>query len=587
MMKNLKVKNKLLIGFGSQILLMLVIALFSILGLRALHLENNILVNKTLTNTEFIWEMRRNLMSEQRYALMAFAEQDPQSTNNYVAAAEKEVEKNAELLERYKQNSSVEQRKIDELESCFTEQTAPRTEIISLLENGTAQSKNEAYQILENELKPLLDKQAEILANIGDDQTELAVKQMESGEKTYWSTLLFVLFLIAAALVISFIIMGKLVKAITIPLVEIQNAAHALSQGDFRTSITYESTDELGETCKNMQESFEKLKRVISKISSVMVSLSKGDLTANVSMGFSGEMKAIEESIQKLVSNLNESMRAIKGSANQIDSGANQVSGGAQALAQGTTEQASSVEELAATITEISHRVHENSENAEKANAFATDSGNVAQSTREDMDKMIAAMREISETAQNIKKVIKVIDDIAFQTNILALNAAVEAARAGSAGKGFAVVADEVRNLAGKSAEAAKNTTALIESAIAAVSQGEKIAGKTSETFEDLMDKVHKIVSTIGEISAASKEQANAIQEISIGVEQISTVVQTNSATSEESAAASEELSSQASILNSMVKQFKLLDTYDTYNSQDCFVLYRPDETCAFPEMKS
>ena len=219
------------------------------------------------------------------------------------------------------------------------------------------------------------------------------------------------------------------------------------------------------------------------------------------------------------------------------------------------------MEELAATITDVSNQVQENSENAEKANFLATASGNVAQSTREDMDKMISAMQEISETAQSIKKVIKVIDDIAFQTNILALNAAVEAARAGSAGKGFAVVADEVRNLAGKSAEAAKNTTALIESAIVAVSNGEEIMGKTSDTFEELVDKVQEVVSTIGKISAASIEQAGAIKEITSGVDQIATVVHNNSATSEESAAASEELSGQANMLNSLVKRFRLAET--------------------------
>lgn len=251
-------------------------------------------------------------------------------------------------------------------------------------------------------------------------------------------------------------------------------------------------------------------------------------------------------------------MREIQESAGQINASAGQVSTGAQALAQGTTEQASSVEELSARITEVSDQVKMNSENAETANVLATASGEVAQSTLENMNEMISAMHEISTTAENIKKVIKVIDDIAFQTNILSLNAAVEAARAGSAEKGFAVVADEVRNLAGKSSEAVKSTTSLIESALNAVYHGEEIAGRTHTAFEGLAEQVQKVVSTIGEISDASRAQADAIQEITSGVDQISAVIQTNSATSQESAAASEELSGQASMLNNLVKRFHL-----------------------------
>ena len=557
-MKNWRVKSKLLFGFGVLIVLMLSVSLLTILGLNALHQENNTLIDKTLANKDYLWEMRRNLMSEQRYALMAFAVEDSQTIKDYLDRAQEEAQKNSVLLEKYKLNYRVEPGKINELESCFKEETAPRAETVDLLKQGTEESKAEALLIFENKLKPILDKQAEILADIGGDQDDLAHKQAEIGKKTYWGTLIITVCLIALALVISLLVISKLVKAIIPPLLEIENAAHALSRGDFDNCINYESEDELGKTCKSIHESFEQLKRIISEISQVMGALSKGDLSVGISIEFPGEMKEIKTSIHKLIDNLNESMGAIYNSVSQIDAGANQVSCGAQSLAQGATEQASSVEELAATIAEVSRQVQENSENAEKANSLATASGNVARSTREDMDRMISAMQEISGTAQNIKKVIEVIDDIAFQTDILALNAAVEAARAGSAGKGFAVVADEVRNLAGKSADAAKNTTVLIESAIIAVSHGEEIVGKTSDTFEELVDKVQEVVSTIGKISAASIEQADAIKEITSGVDQISMVVHNNSATSEESAAASEELSGQANMLNNLVKRFRL-----------------------------
>lgn len=559
-MKNLKMRNKLLLGSSVLVIMMVVIAAMSILGLRALHGQNSTLINKTLANTSYVWEMRRNLISEQRYELMALANDDRQASLEWLNSAQEEVDKNAVLLETYKQNYRVDASKVSELESYFNAEAAPRAEMLALLKQETEEADEAAFQIFHDELKPLLDKQAELLADIGSDQDDLAIAQVAAGQRTYQGTMIITIALIVLAIVVSAAIAFRLIRLITSPLLEIENAARSLSNGDFETHITYESKDEMGSTCKSMQESFTILKSIIMDINSVLGALSRGDLSVATSVDFPGEMQEIETSIAKLIQKLNLSFGEIRGAADQINSGAEQVSNGAQALAQGATEQASSVEELAATITEISRQVQTNSENAQKANVIAADAGKVADMTLEDMREMIAAMQEIMTTSENIGKIIKVIDDIAFQTNILALNAAVEAARAGSAGKGFAVVADEVRNLAGKSADAAKSTTELIDSTIKAVSHGGEIAGKANAAFEELSAKVSEVVSTVNMISEASTEQAANIQQITVGVDQISSVVQTNSATSEESAAASEELAGQASTLDRLVAQFKLAD---------------------------
>ncbi|MFB0921442.1 MAG: methyl-accepting chemotaxis protein [Oscillospiraceae bacterium] len=244
----------------------------------------------------------------------------------------------------------------------------------------------------------------------------------------------------------------------------------------------------------------------------------------------------------------------------QVSAGSEQVSNGAQSLAQGTAEQASSVEELSAIIGEVAKQITESAAEAENARALTIESAAIMEGSVEAMNQVSSAMEEISETSRNISKVIKAIDDIAFQTNILALNAAVEAARAGSAGKGFAVVADEVRNLSQKSAEAAKNTAALIESSIVAVEKGGRLVGKANEDFIQVAEKSGAVNTIVGRLAVQFQQQALAANQISLGIEQVASVVQMNSATSEESAAASEELSNKANVLKDLASQFRLND---------------------------
>ena len=286
--------------------------------------------------------------------------------------------------------------------------------------------------------------------------------------------------------------------------------------------------------------------------------MAAGQMRINLKQEYLGEFAVIKQALQSISNSLNNTLTEIVETARQVDDGANVISSGAQTLAQGATEQASSIQELSASIAEVSRRVVQNAEDAEKAKLLTEEAQEIMQGSKGDMALARQAMEEIASTSKNISKVIKAIDDIAFQTNILALNAAVEAARAGEAGKGFAVVADEVRNLSQKSAEAAKSTSALIESSIEAVEKGTLLVNKTSEGFSQVAAKSEASGKLVEEIAVQAQEQAASISQIAIGIEQVSSVVQMNSATSEENAAASEQLSGQAGGLKKAVSRFEL-----------------------------
>ncbi len=369
----------------------------------------------------------------------------------------------------------------------------------------------------------------------------------------------FVVFLIAlfVLLLILVLIAGSIIR----PLKKLTAAAQQIADGDLDVEVAIKSMDETGQVAHAISQTVDRLKQYINyidEVSAVLDQIALGNLVFELRYDYVGEFSKIKTSLENIKSTLVKTFADITVSADQVASGADQVAGASQGLAQGATEQASSIEELSASITEIAGQVNRNAEHAANASQLSNQAALEVEHGNQSMMKLIGAMSEISESSSEIGKIIKTIEDIAFQTNILALNAAVEAARAGAAGKGFAVVADEVRNLASKSAEAAKNTTALIENSVNSVKNGTEIANETAQSLQVIIDGVKKTSELIGEISKATNEQATSINQVTLGVDQISAVVQTNSATSEESAASREELSGQAQTLKGLVEQFKI-----------------------------
>ena len=339
-----------------------------------------------------------------------------------------------------------------------------------------------------------------------------------------------------------------------------------LSRGELYCDMTVseadEDTREIGalftKISGNLHDSIDTIKGYIDEISGMLGEMADGNIDVEITAEYRGDFARLKDSINRIAAAFDSVLTDIRSSAEQVASGTTQVSNGSQQISQGATEQAGAIEELSASITQIAAQARENASKATEANELSLLAGNDAQKGNEQMLEMQKAMAEISESSESISKIIRVIDDIAFQTNILALNAAVEAARAGAHGKGFAVVAEEVRNLAGRSATAAKETADLIERSLQKVEAGTRIANQTVEALANIAAGVQSAVEIVGQITAASDEQASAVGQVNRGLEQLSTVVQENSATAQESAAASEELSGQAEMLKTMVEMFTL-----------------------------
>lgn len=416
----------------------------------------------------------------------------------------------------------------------------------------------QAKEMYQNTVKASVSQLVEILdevAAISEDQVAGNQKDLDNSISVTGIVSIVVLLLI---LLMNALLVGLVVKRILVPIRDITESSRELAEGKLDFQIDVKSEDELGQLAGALNTSVKNLKLYISDISSVLDGIAQGDLGKESSITYIGDFVQIQTAIATISEQLNHTLSQIFASANQVDSGANQVAVGAQSLAQGATEQASEVDNLLQMVERITEQINNNAETAASTNREAEIVGENITVCNDQMQEMAEAMDQINACSSEISKIIKTIEDIAFQTNILALNAAVEAARAGSAGKGFAVVADEVRNLAAKSADAAKDTTALIEKTLRVVENGSILTGRTQESLNSVVSEAENVTRDVRKISEASKEQELAINTIKNGISQISTVVQSNSATSEESAAASEELASQAQLLKRLIGSFKL-----------------------------
>ena len=571
-MKNLKIRTKLLATFMLVIILFIGTVAIAIYGLQANANKYSEFYNVEYKVTNNIMSMRRGLQIIVKNLAFITIESDESKKESYQDELQTELtalEENAYwLFENFTGDSQL----LDSFSDSIQKAMELQENVITTSETDNL----EAQRILLEEYQPLVQEAVNTLIQIS------AVEE-KTAEDNFLSTVDMQELLVAAqigmavvALIITILLSTYLTRSITKPLRQLETAADKIVNGNFDISVTYESKDELGSLTKSFKNMTFILETVISDASRLLSEMADGnfDVRTNAEERYVGSLQSLLLSIRKLNKDLSITLGQINQSADQVASGSGQVSNGAQALAQGATEQAASVEELASTITNISYQVKSTADNAMEARSKSNTAGGEAEICNNQMHDMMDAMEEIARSSNEISKIIKTIEDIAFQTNILALNAAVEAARAGEAGKGFAVVAEEVRSLASKSSVASKNTAELIESSVNAVTRGTKLANSTAESLVQVVNHVRSASTKVDEIANAAEEQAGAIEQVTLGVDQISSVVQTNSATAEESAAASQELSEQASTLKSLVAKFKLREEYIKMDSQTGYTGY-------------
>jgi len=561
--KNMSIKKSLIVGFGTTILISAIIIIASLIVMNSQKNAYQDIIDEYVAANQMVSECRIDYNIAARNLRDAVLSGDLSGLDS----ANSKITELASKLSELKQTYPVTDKSLLTSFSDTVEEW--EVEAKQICEVARASREN-AVELIISSCSPKLV----VAAAAGDKLAEgLQAEQQKIIDRQNSISTISIVVIVVVMVIATFIVLMmafKIIRSIVEPSTQVRNALVGFSQGNLTIPVDYTGKNELGDMCDALRTSQTALSECISDTCHMLEEIGSGnyDVRTRDEKIYVGSLSQILASVRVINRSMSDDLSQISQSADQVAAGSDQVSNSAQALAQGATEQASAVEELSATITDISENAKKTAKAAEQAGQSVHEAGGQVATSVEYVKQLNVAMDNISNSSQEIGKIIATIENIAFQTNILALNAAVEAARAGSAGKGFAVVADEVRNLASKSDEAAKATKGLIEGSITAVQEGAEAVSKVTESLGQTNELTNNVVDMMETVVQAVESQTQAIAQVTEGIDQISAVVQTNSATSEESAAASEELSSQASLMKELLSQFKLRQDFGGYSSK-------------------
>lgn len=554
-LENAKMKKKLSYTYMIVIRLMIFSGMLSILGLGISYRNLNNYINGAQAADTAVKLCRVSVNIAARSIREMALNEDTSTYKSYRNKVDLQMEEVGAELAILKETKMISEQLYQQYEAALTNWGEIGYKILKLIEAG---DKEVAIREILDKCAPALEEVVKISKEIDEITNVLKSDAIRVSRNTTIGGVVSVIVFVIVATVMAIRIGNRLVVSITEPISELETAAEALSDGNLHSQLEYCSEDEIGGLASSLRKSMDILGSYINDIARAMKEFSNGNFHVKPQVEWKGEFVGILDSFLDFEKSMTEMVKEIRRVADQVKNGSEQVSASSVDLARGVTDQASITEELSATIQEVSEQVAQNAENAKLISKKVDELGREIDNSNGKMHEMVQSMTAISDSSKEISKIIATINDIASQTNLLALNASIEAARAGDAGRGFAVVADQVSVLAAQSAQAAKESTLLIETSVHAVERGMIVADETAALLESVVDNSQIITQEVTEIATELETQAVSINQINTGVENINDVVQTNSAASEECAATSQEMNNQAMALEKLLQKLRV-----------------------------